>query len=137
MAGNVSSDPCDRDGQNNPVAFQIIWKIWNQRWNKAGRRPQPKSSYLADRNVLIDNPKDNEFTDFGDARWKIQGEANKSRDVYFAIYQSIAADENRKGSFKEYSPCFFDLIVVDECHRGSAKDEEQLPARSWIILFLR
>lgn len=105
------------------VAFQIIWKIWNQRWNKAGEHRRPKILYLADRNVLIDNPKDNEFTDFGDARWKIQGEANKSRDVYFAIYQSIAADENRKGLFKEYSPDFFDLIVVDECHRGSAKDE--------------
>jgi type I restriction enzyme R subunit len=105
------------------VAFQIIWKIWNQRWNRAGEYRRPKILYLADRNVLIDNPKDNEFTDFGDARWKIQGEANKSRDVYFAIYQAIAADENRKGLYKEYSPDFFDLIVVDECHRGSAKDE--------------
>jgi type I restriction enzyme R subunit len=105
------------------VAFQIIWKIWNQRWNRAGEYRRPKILYLADRNVLIDNPKDNEFTDFGDARWKIQGEANKSRDVYFAIYQAIAADENRKGLYKEYNPDFFDFIVVDECHRGSAKDE--------------
>jgi len=105
------------------VAFQIIWKIWNQRWNRAGEYKRPKVLYLADRNVLIDNPKDNEFNDFGDARWKIQGEAIKSRDVYFAIYQAIAADENRKGLFKEYNPDFFDFIVVDECHRGSSKDE--------------
>ena len=105
------------------VAFQIIWKIWNQRWNRTGEYRRPKILYLADRNVLIDNPKDNEFNDFGDARWKIQGEAKKSRDVYFAIYQAIAADENRKGLFKEYNPDFFDFIVVDECHRGSAKDE--------------
>lgn len=105
------------------IAFQIIWKIWNQRWNRTGEHRRPKVLYLADRNVLIDQPKDNVFTDFGDARWKIQGEANKSRDLYFSTYQAIAADENRKGLYKEYSPDFFDLIVVDECHRGSAKDD--------------
>jgi type I restriction enzyme R subunit len=105
------------------IAFQIIWKIWNQRWNRTGEYRRPKVLYLADRNVLIDHPKDNVFTDFGDARWKIQGEANKSRDLYFSTYQAIAADENRKGLYKEYNPDFFDLIVVDECHRGSAKDD--------------
>lgn len=105
------------------IAFQIIWKIWNQRWNRAGEHRRPKVLYLADRNVLIDQPKDNVFTDFGDARWKIQGEANKSRDLYFSTYQAIAGDENRKGLYKEYSPEFFDFIVVDECHRGSAKDD--------------
>jgi type I restriction enzyme R subunit len=105
------------------IAFQIIWKIWNQRWNRTGEHRRPKVLYLADRNVLIDQPKDNVFTDFGDARWKIQGVANKSRDLYFSTYQAIAGDENRKGLFREYSPEFFDLIVVDECHRGSAKDD--------------
>jgi type I restriction enzyme R subunit len=105
------------------IAFQIIWKIWNQRWNRTGEHRRPKVLYLADRNVLIDQPKDNVFTDFGDARWKIQGEANKSRDLYFSTYQAIAGDENRKGLYKEYSPEFFDFIVVDECHRGSAKDD--------------
>jgi len=105
------------------IAFQIIWKIWNQRWNRTGEHRRPKVLYLADRNVLIDQPKDNVFTDFGDARWKIQGEANKSRDLYFSTYQAIAGDENRKGLFREYSPEFFDFIVVDECHRGSAKDD--------------
>jgi type I restriction enzyme R subunit len=59
-----------------------------------------------------------------DARWKIEnGEAIKSREMYFAIYQSLAKDERRPGLFKEYSQDFFDLIVVDECHRGSARDE--------------
>jgi type I restriction enzyme R subunit len=105
------------------IAFQIIWKIWNQRWNRTGEHRRPKVLYLADRNVLIDQPKDNVFTDFGDARWKIQGEANKSRDLYFSTYQAIAGDENRKGLYKDYSPEFFDLIVVDECHRGSSKDD--------------
>jgi type I restriction enzyme R subunit len=48
---------------------------------------------------------------------------NKGREMYFAIYQAIAKDEHRPGLYKEYSKDFFDLIIVDECHRGSAKDE--------------
>src|SRR5262249_4561809 len=79
---------------------------------------------LADRNILIDDPKDKMFTTFGDARWKIEnGEINKGREMYFAIYQAIAKDEHRPGLYKEYAKEFFDLIIVDECHRGSAKDD--------------
>ncbi|MGH7796519.1 MAG: EcoAI/FtnUII family type I restriction enzme subunit R, partial [Candidatus Binatia bacterium] len=106
------------------VAFQICWKLWNMRWNRAGEHRRPKILYLADRNVLIDDPKDKMFTTFGDARWKIEnGEVNKGRELYFAIYQAIAKDEHRPGLYEEYSKDFFDLIIVDECHRGSAKDE--------------
>lgn len=106
------------------VAFQICWKLWSARWNRAGEYRRPKILYLADRNILIDDPKDKIFTPFGDARWKIEnGDANKSREMYFAIYQSIARDERRPGLYREYSPDFFDLIIVDECHRGSASDE--------------
>jgi len=106
------------------VAFQICWKLWNMRWNRAGEHRRPKILYLADRNILIDDPKDKMFTTFGDARWKIEnGEVNKGREIYFAIYQAIAKDERRPGLYKEYSKDFFDLIIVDECHRGSAKDE--------------
>lgn len=105
------------------IAFQITWKLWNQRWNMAGEYHRPKILYLADRNVLIDDPKDKIFTVFGDARWKIQGEAVKSRDLYFSTYQSIAEDERRIGLYKSYSPDFFDFIVVDECHRGSSRDD--------------
>lgn len=79
--------------------------------------------YLADRNVLVDDPKDKTFASMGDARWKIQGEAVKSREVYFSTYQSIAKDERRPGLYRQYPKDFFDLIIVDECHRGSAKDE--------------
>jgi type I restriction enzyme R subunit len=79
--------------------------------------------YLADRNVLVDDPKDKTFAPFGDARWKISGQAIKSREMYFATYQSIARDENRPGLYREYPRDFFDLIIVDECHRGSARDE--------------
>jgi type I restriction enzyme R subunit len=60
---------------------------------------------------------------FGDARHKIEGEAIKSREMYFATYQAIARDERRPGLYREYPRDFFDLTVVDECHRGSARDE--------------
>lgn len=105
------------------VAFQICWKLWSARWNTTGEHRRPKILYLADRNILVDDPKDKIFAPFGDARWKIEnGEANKSREMYFAIYQALAKDENRPGLYKEYKPDFFDFIIVDECHRGSARD---------------
>ena len=105
------------------VAFQICWKLWNSRWNRTGEYRRPRILYLADRNILVDDPKDKIFTPFGDARWKIEGEAIKSREMYFSTYQAIARDERRPGLYREYPPDFFDLIIVDECHRGSANDE--------------
>ncbi len=106
------------------VAFQICWKLWSMRWNRTGEHRRPKILYLADRNILIDDPKDKMFSTFGDARWKIEnGEVNKGREMYFAIYQAIAKDERRPGLYKEYPKDFFDLVIVDECHRGSARDE--------------
>lgn len=106
------------------VAFQICWKLWSARWNRTGEYRRPKILYLADRNILIDDPKDKIFAPFGEARHKIEnGVAVKSREMYFAIYQSIAKDERRPGLYREYAPDFFDLIIVDECHRGSARDE--------------
>lgn len=106
------------------VAFQICWKLWNARWNRTGEHRRPRILYLADRNILVDQPKDGVFAAFGDARTKIEhGEVVKSRELYFAIYQALAEDERRSGLFGEFSPDFFDLIIVDECHRGSARDE--------------
>jgi type I restriction enzyme R subunit len=105
------------------VAFQICWKLWNSQWNRDGKYRRPRILYLADRNVLVDDPKDKTFTPFGDARHKIEeGKAIKSREMYFATYQAVAKDEHRPG-YKEYARDFFDLIIVDECHRGSARDE--------------
>lgn len=108
-----------------PTAFQICWKLWSSKWN-ARNDPtrRPRILYLADRTVLIDDPKDKTFAPFGDARVKIErGRAVKSRELYFATYQAIAEDENRPGLYREYPPDFFDLVIVDECHRGSAKDD--------------
>lgn len=105
------------------VAFQVCWKLWTSRWNREGTHRRPRILYLSDRNILIDDPKDKTFAPFGDARWKIEkGEAKKGREMYFAIYQAIARDERRPGLYRDYPPDFFDLIIVDECHRGSASD---------------
>lgn len=105
------------------VAFQICYKLWTTRWNRSNDPvKRPKILFLADRNILVDDPKDKTFTPFGDARHKIEnGEAIKSREMYFSTYQSIAEDERRPGLYKEYAPDFFDLIIIDECHRGSAR----------------
>ena len=106
------------------VAFQICWKLWNARWNRTAQHRKPKILFLADRNVLVDDPKDKTFTPFGEARYKIEnGTISKGREMYFAIYQALARDTHRPGLFKEFAPNFFDLIIVDECHRGSARDD--------------
>lgn len=112
------------------VAFQICWKLWNSRWNRTGEHRRPKILYLADRNILVDQPKDGIFAAFGDARFKIEsGEVVKGREMYFAIYQALAEDERRVGLFKSFPPDFFDLVIVDECHRGSARDDS-----SWRVI---
>jgi type I restriction enzyme R subunit len=107
------------------VAFQICWKLWTAKWNtRADPARKPRILYLADRNFLIDDPKDKDFAPFGDARHKIEnGAAVFSRELYFATYQSIARDERRPGLYREFAPGFFDLVIVDECHRGSARDD--------------
>jgi type I restriction enzyme, R subunit len=107
------------------VAFQICYKLWSTRWNRSNDPvKRPKILFIADRNILVDDPKDKIFIPFGDARHKIEnGEAIKSREMYFATYQSIAEDENRPGLYKEYARDFFDLIIIDECHRGSSRKE--------------
>jgi type I restriction enzyme R subunit len=103
------------------IAFQICYKLWSSKWNRTGEPRRPRILFLADRNVLLDVPKDQTFAPFGDARWKIEGQAVKSREMYFATYQAIAQDERRPGLYREFPHDFFDLIVVDECHRGSAR----------------
>ena len=106
------------------VAFQICWKLWNSRWNKDGGHRKPRILFLADRNILVDQPKSGVFAPFGDALYKIEGgKTSKSREMYFAIYQAIAPRDGRSGLYKQFAPDFFDLIVVDECHRGSARDD--------------
>ncbi|HTQ35228.1 MAG TPA: DEAD/DEAH box helicase family protein [Stellaceae bacterium] len=75
-------------------------------------------SYLADRNILVNQPKDGILAAFGNARYKLEGgKVVKSREMYFAIYQALAEDERYLGLFKEFPHDLFDFIIVDECHR--------------------
>ena len=104
------------------VAFQICWKLWNSRWNRAGEYRRPKILFLADRNILVDDPMARMFAPFGDARHKIAGgDATRSRDLYFGIYQALTTAS--ADVFRQYRPDFFDLVIIDECHRGSSRDE--------------
>lgn len=106
------------------IAFQICWRLWSIGWNKRGDHRRPKILFLADRNILVDDPKDKTFTPFGDARWKLgAGAISHGRDIYFSTYQAIARDERRPGLYREFDRDFFDLIIIDECHRGSSRDD--------------
>ena len=104
------------------VAFQICWKLWNSRWNRTGEYRRPKILFLADRNILVDDPMARMFAPFGDARHKIAGgDTRQSRDMYFGIYQALTTAS--ADVFRQYRPDFFDLIIIDECHRGASRDE--------------
>lgn len=121
------------------TAFQIIWRLW-----KAGRKK--RILFLADRNVLVDQTMVNDFRPFGAAMAKLSARAgtieredgtstdlplalDKKRridtayEIYLGLYQAITGPEEKQKLFKEFSPSFFDLIVIDECHRGSAADD--------------
>ena len=101
------------------TAFQIIWRLW-----KSGLKK--RILFLADRNILVDQTRVNDFKPFGQAMHKIKNRVpDKSYEVYLALYQAITGNEEDKKIFKKYSPDFFDLIVVDECHRGSAAEDSQ------------
>lgn len=106
------------------VAFQIIYKLWNNRWNTKGEYRRPKILFLADRSILVTDPHAKDFAVFGDARCLVPEEGlPSSREIYFSTYQSLAEDSNRVGAFRNLPKDFFDLIVIDECHRGSSSDD--------------
>ena len=99
------------------TAFQTIWRLW--RAGRAGR-----VLFLADRNILVDQAMQNDFRPFGGAMVKVQNrEADKAYEVYLALYQAVSGTEARQNIYREFSRDFFDLIVVDECHRGSASED--------------
>ena len=108
------------------VSMQVVWKLWKSQW-RTDRNP--RILYLADRNILVDGPKDNYFepafgSGDGSPVWKLRGEAKRGREIYFALYQALAGSgEDTNGIFREFAPDFFDLVIVDECHRGSARAE--------------
>lgn len=99
------------------TAFQIIWRLWKSKTRK-------RILFLADRNILVDQTMTNDFKPFGSAMTKIQKrQANKSYEIYLSLYQAVTGTEEERNIYKQFSPNFFDLIVVDECHRGSAAED--------------
>ncbi len=99
------------------TAFQIIWRLWKA---KAAKRVL----FLADRNILLNQARNKDFQPFGPAMTKIEHRtADKSFEIYLALYQAVTGTEEEKNIYKQFSPGFFDLIVVDECHRGSAAED--------------
>lgn len=96
------------------TAFQIIWRL-----RRAGR--VDRVLFLADRNLLVDQAKNEDFKHFGDKMMKIQNrQIDKAFEIYLALYQGVSGTEEAQNVYREFSPDFFDLVVVDECHRGSA-----------------
>lgn len=125
------------------IAFQIVYRLFQSKWNRDGIDRRPKILFLADRNVLADqayntfNPLEKDIIRLGGKEIKNRGgKVPTNANVFFAIYQSIAENKNRivevseeeseddvAAYYKQYPPNFFDLVVIDECHRGSANDE--------------
>ncbi|MDR9777986.1 DEAD/DEAH box helicase family protein, partial [Rhizobium hidalgonense] len=99
------------------TAFQIIWRLW-----KSGTKK--RILFLADRNILVDQTKNNDFKPFGAAMTKIsKRQIDKSYEIYLSLYQAVTGNEEERNIYKQFSPDFFDLIVIDECHRGSASED--------------
>lgn len=117
------------------IAFQLAWKLFNSKWN-ISREPsrRPRILFLADRNILA-NQAYNSFSAFTeDARARIKpseikktGRVPKNASIFFTIFQTFMSGTDENGDsapyFGEYAPDFFDFIIIDECHRGGAKDE--------------
>ena len=99
------------------TAFQIIWRLWKSKTKK-------RILFLADRNILVDQTMVNDFKPFGSAMTKIQKrQVDKSYEIYLSLYQAVTGNEDIQNIYKQFSRDFFDLIVIDECHRGSAAED--------------
>lgn len=99
------------------TAFNIIWRLWKNGTKK-------RILFLADRNALLTQTKNGDFSPFGNDIMHIikNRKIDKSYQIYFALYQGLTGTEESHNVYKEFSPDFFDLIVIDECHRGSASE---------------
>ncbi|WP_248879431.1 EcoAI/FtnUII family type I restriction enzme subunit R [Escherichia coli] len=99
------------------TAFQIIWRLWKSKNKK-------RILFLADRNILVDQTKNNDFQPFGTAMTKVSRRTiDPAYEIHLALYQAITGPEEDQKAFKQVAPDFFDLIVIDECHRGSASED--------------
>lgn len=101
------------------TAFQIIWRLWKAKAKK-------RILFLADRNILVDQTMQQDFSPFGDVMHKVTNrQAKKNYEVYLALYQAVTGKEEWKQIYRQFPADFFDLIVIDECHRGSASDDSE------------
>ncbi|MEB9441258.1 DEAD/DEAH box helicase family protein [Bacillus cereus] len=99
------------------VASQIIWRLWKAREKK-------RILFLADRNILIDQTMTNDFSHFKGKMTKIENRTvDTSYEIYLALYQGITGKKETQNIYKNFSKDFFDLVIVDECHRGSAEED--------------
>ncbi|MDO6620147.1 EcoAI/FtnUII family type I restriction enzme subunit R [Shewanella sp. 6_MG-2023] len=99
------------------TAFQIIWRLWKSRAKK-------RILFLADRNILVDQTRINDFQPFGPSMTKITGRTvDPAYEIHLALYQALTGPEESQKAFKQVDPDFFDLIIIDECHRGSASED--------------
>ena len=99
------------------TAFQIIWRLWKSRQKK-------RILFLADRNILVDQTRTNDFQPFGQAMTKVKGrKVDPAYEIHLALYQALTGPEESQKAFKQVDKDFFDLIIIDECHRGSAADD--------------
>jgi hypothetical protein len=99
------------------TAFQIIWRLWKAKQKK-------RILFLADRNILIDQTRINDFEPFGQAMTKITGRTiDPAYEIHLALYQALTGPEESQKAYNQVKPDFFDLIIIDECHRGSAAED--------------
>jgi type I restriction enzyme R subunit len=99
------------------TAFQIIYRLW-----KAGVKK--RILFLADRNALVDQTKQGDFKHFRDKMTVVRNrKVDKSYEIYLALYQGLSGNDEAANIYRQFSPDFFDLIIIDECHRGSAAED--------------
>lgn len=99
------------------TAFQIIWRLWKAKSKK-------HILFLADRNILVDQTIQQDFAPFGEVMHKVtKREIKRNYEIYLALYQAVTGKEEWKQIYRQFPADFFDLVVIDECHRGSAADD--------------